>query len=52
LSPILYTLYLAELLNQDRALRFGYADDINIYRASKNLDENVQLLANDIQAIN
>ena len=52
LSPILYTLYLAELLNQDRALRFGYADDINIYRASKTLDENVQLLANDIQAIN
>jgi ribonuclease HI len=52
LSPILYTLYLAELLNQDRALRFGYADDINIYRASKTLDENVQLLAEDIQAIN
>jgi ribonuclease HI len=52
LSPILYTLYLAELLNQDRALRFGYADDINIYRSSKTLDENVQLLANDIQAIN
>ncbi|RAL58237.1 hypothetical protein DID88_002284 [Monilinia fructigena] len=35
LSPILYVLYLAELLNQDRALRFGYADDIAIYRASK-----------------
>lgn len=52
LSPILYTLYLAELLNQDRTLRFGYADDINIYRASKTLDENVQLLAEDIQAIN
>ena len=52
LSPILYTMYLAELLNQDRTLRFGYADDINIYRASKTLDENVQLLAKDIQAIN
>ncbi|KAI1676083.1 reverse transcriptase [Pyrenophora tritici-repentis] len=52
LSPILYTLYLAELLNQDRTLRFGYADDINIYRASKTLDENVQSLAEDIQAIN
>jgi hypothetical protein len=52
LSPILYTLYLAELLNQDRTLRFGYADDINIYRASKTLDENVHLLAEDIHAIN
>ncbi|RAL66803.1 hypothetical protein DID88_007586 [Monilinia fructigena] len=28
LSPVLYMLYLAELLNQDQALRFGYADDI------------------------
>ncbi|RAL58743.1 hypothetical protein DID88_003049 [Monilinia fructigena] len=32
LSPVLYMLYLAELLNQDQALRFGYADDIALYR--------------------
>ena len=51
LSPILYTLYLAELLNQDRTLRFGYADDILIYRASHDLDDNVAQLANDVRAI-
>ncbi|KAG0152633.1 hypothetical protein PDIDSM_1113 [Penicillium digitatum] len=27
LSPVLYMLYLAELLNMDQTLRFGYADD-------------------------
>src|SRR6195952_500324 len=51
LSPILYTLYLADLLNQDRTLRFGYADDILIYRASHDLDDNVAQLANDVRAI-
>ncbi|KAF7568414.1 hypothetical protein PtrM4_130270 [Pyrenophora tritici-repentis] len=52
LSPVLYTLYLAELLNQDRKLRFGYADDINLYRVSHSLDENVALLAEDLKSIN
>ena len=28
LSPVLYTLYLAELLNADTKHRFGYADDV------------------------
>ncbi|RAL60819.1 hypothetical protein DID88_010144 [Monilinia fructigena] len=51
LSPILYVLYLAELLNQDRALRFGYADDIAIYRASKSVESNVAMLERDIRQI-
>jgi ribonuclease HI len=52
LSPILYTLYLAELLNQDRGLRFGYADDVCLYRATHSLDTNVRELASDIALIN
>jgi ribonuclease HI len=51
LSPVLYMLYLAELLNQDHRLRFGYADDICLYRATKSLDLNVQLLAADVRRI-
>ncbi|RAL62907.1 hypothetical protein DID88_004748 [Monilinia fructigena] len=51
LSPVLYVLYLAELLNQDRSLRFGYADDIAIYRASKSVESNVAMLKNDIRQI-
>ena len=52
LSPILYTLYLAELLNQDQKLRFGYADDICIYRASHSQDRNTEILAADLKSIN
>jgi hypothetical protein len=52
LSPVLYTLYLAELLNQDTTRRFGYADDVCLYRASDSLDENVRQLADDVRAIN
>jgi ribonuclease HI len=51
LSPVLYTLYLAELLSMDTKRRFGYADDICLYRASHSLDENVQLLAADLRQI-
>ena len=51
LSPVLYTLYLAALINQDTKLRFGYADDICIYRATHSLDENVRLLAEDARKI-
>ena len=51
LSPILYMLYLAELLTWDTSLRFGYADDICLYRATNSLDNNVRLLARDIQDI-
>lgn len=51
-SPVLYTLYLAELLNQDRTRRFGYADDICLYRATHSLDTNVDLIAEDMRSIN
>ena len=51
LSPVLYMLYMAELLSQDPDLRFGYADDIGLYRASTSLDRNVELLARDVQNI-
>lgn len=51
LSPVLYTLYLAEMLNQDQRLRFGYADDICLYRATHSLSENVRLLAEDVRQI-
>ena len=49
LSPILYTLYLAELLSMDTERRFGYADDICLYRASHSIDDNVELLALDLR---
>lgn len=51
LSPIIYMLYLAELLNTDQTLRFGYADDICIYRVSRTLEENINLLEQDIRGI-
>jgi hypothetical protein len=51
LSPVLYMLYLAELLNQDPALRFRYTDDVCLYRASATLEENVKLLAQDVRGI-
>jgi len=51
LSLVLYMLYLAELLNQDSALRFRYTDDICLYRASATLEENVKLLARDVRGI-
>ena len=44
-------LYLAELLAQDPLLRFRYADNINLYRATNSLDTNVDLLAKDVQGI-
>ncbi|RAL59878.1 hypothetical protein DID88_000505 [Monilinia fructigena] len=47
LSPVLYMLYLAELLNQDQALRFGYADDIALYRIGNTLEENVTAITQD-----
>ncbi|KAF7880282.1 hypothetical protein EAF00_012029 [Botryotinia globosa] len=51
LSPILYTLYLAELLNQDTKHRFGYADDIDLYHTSKNLSTNVRILQKTVRRI-
>ncbi|RAL60648.1 hypothetical protein DID88_009966 [Monilinia fructigena] len=51
LSPVLYMLYLAELLNQDQALRFGYADDIALYRIGNTLEENVTAITQDVRRI-
>jgi ribonuclease HI len=51
LSPVLYMLYLAELLKMDQRLRFGYADDIALYRASPSVHTNVELLAKDVGKI-
>jgi hypothetical protein len=48
---VLYMLYLAELLTQDLTFRFGYADDINLYRATDSLNTNVNLLASNVQSI-
>src|SRR5436190_12556138 len=41
LSPVLYMLYLAELLAQDPALHFGYMDEVCLYQVTKSLDNNV-----------
>lgn len=51
LSPVLFTLYMAEVLRKDRQLRFGYADDICLYRASKSLYTNIQKLEQDLRAL-
>lgn len=51
LSPILYILYLAELLNKDKTLRFGYADDLCLFRASYSLERNIKLLAVDTKEV-
>ncbi|RYP45714.1 hypothetical protein DL768_007978 [Monosporascus sp. mg162] len=50
-SPVLYMLYLAELLQQDPKLRFGYADDICLYRTSNTLEQNARLLAGDVKKV-
>ena len=52
LSPVFYTLYLAELLNSDTTHRFDYVDDICLYQATHSLDENVEQLAEDVRQIN
>ena len=49
---MLYVLYLAELLNADTVLQYGYTDNINIYKAFYLLDKNIQLLAEDVRSIN
>ncbi|RAL60100.1 hypothetical protein DID88_000725 [Monilinia fructigena] len=51
LSPILYMLYLAELLNRDTKFRFGYADDIAIYHSSKHLSTNARILQRRVRQI-
>ena len=52
LSPVLYTLYLAELMQLDTTHRFGYADDICLYRTPSTMDRCNELNAGDIRQIN
>jgi hypothetical protein len=51
LSPAIYMLYLAKLLNQDLTFRFRYADDLCLYRASLSLKKNMRLLAENVRGI-
>ena len=51
LSPILYMLYLSTLLSQDTRLRFGYADDICIYRIGRTLSQTTDRIAQDVRDI-
>lgn len=51
LSPILFALYLTELFLQDTKRRYGYADDMELYRVSLSLAENVGRLVEDIRGI-
>jgi hypothetical protein len=51
LSPVIYILYLAELLNQDLILCFGYTDNLYLYYITKILERNIKLLAIDIRLI-
>ncbi|CCE33119.1 uncharacterized protein CPUR_07042 [Claviceps purpurea 20.1] len=51
LSPVLYMLYLAELFALDSQLRFGYADDVAMYRVGKDLEESSEALKADIRKV-
>ncbi|CCE34857.1 uncharacterized protein CPUR_08796 [Claviceps purpurea 20.1] len=51
LSPVLYLLYLAELLTLDTQLRFGYADDVAMYRVGRTLQESSAALGDDIRKV-
>jgi ribonuclease HI len=51
LSPILYLLYLVDLLRQNPDLSFGYADDLALYRVGKTLHETTAALAKDIRKV-
>ncbi|KAF5527647.1 putative RNA-directed DNA polymerase from transposon BS [Colletotrichum aenigma] len=51
LSPILFLLYIADILADDRKLRFGYADDIGLVATSPSLEENATALGQEITSI-
>jgi hypothetical protein len=51
LSPVIYMLYLAELLNQNLILCFGYTDDLYLYYVTKILERNIELLVVNIRSI-
>lgn len=50
-SPILFLLYMADVLLDDPQCRFGYADDLCVLRVGGSLDENVAQLEDDIRQI-
>lgn len=52
-SPILYVLYLAELLQQEPRLRFGYADDVALMRVNSDgdLEQNARDIAADVRKV-
>src|SRR5439155_24665689 len=50
-SGVLYALYLAELIKAGGKLRFGYADDICLYRAAHTPEESNLLVANDVRDV-
>ena len=51
-SAILYMLYLAELLQMEPKLRFGYADDVALVRTTPgSLDENAEAIAEDVRGV-
>jgi ribonuclease HI len=50
-SPILFLLYIADIFLDDPKLRFGYADDIALYRTSPSLEENAELLGKDLTRV-
>jgi hypothetical protein len=51
--PILYILYLAELLQQQPELRFGYTDDVLLIRINTrgNLQQNAEDIAQDVRDV-
>jgi ribonuclease HI len=51
LSPILFMLYIADILLDDTIHRFGYADDICILRTEKTTERNTELLKEDLRSI-
>lgn len=51
LSPVLYILYLTELLPQNTDLRLRYTDNMALYKATHSLDNNIILLKKDLRNI-
>ncbi|KAK2752250.1 reverse transcriptase [Colletotrichum kahawae] len=51
LSPILFLLYIADILANDQKLRFGYADDIGLLATSPSLVGNTAALSQEITQI-
>lgn len=48
LSPIIFLLYIADILAEDSKLRFGYADDIALLTTGPSLEENTITLSQEV----